>query len=172
VRRRLFSLLTARSLLPCTAVVALLCLRPFSYSRAVQSCKASNTYVQEFERTFPDSSHSIGYFMGTHGRPTWKSEALLYERYTLTMEIPVRLNTLHNRISSFEQPRFQLLEVERVSSMPGGQMAIEHGRTQLKFGVREWQRVVASGDLDQLGIHIDKDRPVAGLKDQWRQSHP
>src|SRR5436190_2232922 len=114
MKRRLLNPLTILSPLLGVSVV-ILCLHPFSYSRSIESGTASIRYVQEFQRTFPNSSHSISYFTGTHGSPTWQSEALVHERYTVTMVMPIRLNSLRNRISSFDQPQFHLVEVDHLS---------------------------------------------------------
>jgi hypothetical protein len=147
--------------------------RPFGYSRAVESGYTSIPYVRQFEQTFPNSSHSISYFTGTSGDPTWRSEALVHGRYTVTMQMPVRFNTLRNRIASFDEPRFQLVEIQSVSALPGGQTSLSSGGTQLNFGPREWQHIVdGGGELESLGVHIDTDRPVTGLKDHWRRTNP
>jgi hypothetical protein len=168
--RRLLNLVTALSLL-CVAVV--LWVRPFSYSGAVESGRPSILYVRQFEQTFPDSSHSISYFTGTHGRTSWRSEALVHGRYTVTMQMPLRLNLLRNRVVSVEEPRFWLVETESVSADAEGGTVIQHGPTQVTFGRAEWQRVVdGGGDLSQLGIRVDRDRPVAGLVEEWRRTNP
>ena len=171
-RRRLLTLLTALSSLLCVAVVALW-VRPFSYSRAVDSGKSAIPYARQFDRAFPGSSHSIGYFTGTHGNPTWRSSALVHGRYEIRMQVPVRLNTLRNGVSSYGEPRFWLWEVAELSSTPGGRDVTTYGPTQIQFGLPEWQRLVESGgDLSRLGIQIDTDRPVRGLAEQWRRTHP
>jgi hypothetical protein len=172
MNRRGLKFLAVLALLLCIVVTALRLL-PLSYSAAVASGKQSIAAVRDFEQTFPNSSHSIMYFTGTHGTTTWRSEALVHERYTVTMHMPVRLNALRNRVASFDEPQFWLVEVREVSTLPDGRTVIEYGPAQVTFGPRDWQRVVDSGgDLGRLGIHVDTDRPVPGLAKEWRRTNP
>jgi hypothetical protein len=158
-----------RRLIAATAV-ALVAWVPLSYSLAVKSGRSTVPYVRQFEQTFPGSSHSISYFTGTHGPTHWNSNALVHGRYTLTMQMSLRLSLLRNRIVSAEEPRFWLVEIESLSVEAGRVTAIQSGGAQVTFGPAEWQRVVDSGgDLSQLGIQVHRDRPVPGLVEDWRR---
>jgi hypothetical protein len=132
---------------------------PYSPASAITSGRAKIPCVQQFDRLFPSAEHFISYFTGTHGPSTWNAEVGLYGRYLLTMQVPIGLNAMHNRITSYGQPLFVLAEVKSVS----GSVVTNAGG--MSFGPGEWQRVVdAGGDLSVLGMAMVKDQPITGFK--------
>lgn len=121
-------------------------------------------FAAEFDRLYPGADHSIGYYTGTHGPPTWSSTVGLHGRYVLSCRCGITLNRTRTRVVAWGEPTFYLKEVTRVQALDGGQTSISSGE-QVKFGLGQWRKVVeADGDLRVLGIEVKTDSPVPGFR--------
>jgi hypothetical protein len=144
--------------------------------------KATNTIpcAVEFLRFFPRAFPSWSYYTGEVGQPTLNLETLLYDRYQLTMRVPVVLKSGRRDIQSFGEPEFLLLQVSevkqvvRVGSMGAATNLLvgKQGDRSLHFGPADWKNVVAhGGDLSVLGTTISTNNPAPGfelLRTDWR----
>src|SRR5579864_1206190 len=158
MRHRRLAIIVAPLAVVCLAAVGLrLAGVPYSYSQTIRSGDAAIPYVAEFNALFPKSDRFISHFTGTNGTPTWNSEAELYGRYVLTMQMQISLNRLHNRITSCSKPTFFLEEVTSVTPRPDGGADVGSGQG-LTFGLPEWNHLVRSGgDFNVLGVKLRKN---------------
>lgn len=138
---------------------------------AVSSGRATIPHVQQFERLFPGSLHSISYSTGEYGPPTWNSKAALHGRYVLTMQMPLEISReRRSRIVSHGKPTFYLMEIKSVANTPDGRVEVLSGPTHATFGPAEWDKIVRSGgDLSVLGLEIRKGEPVPGFEQHWER---
>src|SRR5690606_5581617 len=70
-------------------------------------------YAAEFVQLFPDASVFLSGYIG--GSPDLAAEVILYDRYILTMQISVVMDSSRRKVKRFGQPEFLLLEVSEVT---------------------------------------------------------
>lgn len=141
-----------------------------AYSMALQDAHGSVPYARKFLYLYPDCESYFSYFTGTAGQPTLNMEVGLYGRYTLSMYVPVEFNWSRRRIISYGEPRFKLIEVDRISDLGDGRVEITYGDLQVRFGPHEWEKIVnEGGKLTVLGVNLVRDQPVSGFEKCWRQ---
>ena len=140
-------------------------------NRATASGRRTIPEARQFDELFPGATHSISYYTGTAGEPTWNAEVGLHGRYVLTMSVPVTLSTFgRSRVIGHRAPAFVLAEVEAVGQLADGRTEIRYAGHQLRFGPAEWQRVVAArGDWGVLGFAVRTDAPVPGFDTVWQR---
>ena len=123
-----------------------------NYPKTITDGLTSVSYAAEFAALFPQGRHTISYFTGENGSPTWNAKAGIADRYILTMQIPVTLDRAAGRVTSFGTPQFYLNEVTAVAQLPDGRFQISYGRN-IRFGVTEWQSFREKhADLSVFGI--------------------
>ena len=124
-----------------------------NYPKTISDGLTSVPFAAEFAALFPQARHTISYFTGEYGPPTWNSETGIANRYVLTMQIPVTLDRTACRVTSYGTPHFSLNEITAVSLLPDGRRFMtSHGRN-IEFGVSEWQSFrERRGDLSVFGI--------------------
>lgn len=135
-------------------------------SHMVRHGRESINTVREFDALFPNATHFISYWTGTHGDPMWNSEIGLHGRYILAMQADIDLNLIRSRVSNFGPPKFYLSEVESVEHMVDGRSAIKQREVagHLCDGA-DWEKLVnAHGDFHVLGIDLKIDQPVPGFE--------
>jgi hypothetical protein len=78
------------------------------------------------------------------------------------MFMSVELDRLGLNVVEFSEPRFELIEVNERTTLPGGQIRTTFGELQMQFGTEEWNEIVRNaGDLEQaLGLQLTQDAPV------------
>lgn len=134
-----------------------------NYRQAVQSGRTKIGTVAEMERVFADFDiqHFIGHNGGATRAMTWNTEVLLYDRYILTMQVPVVVNGEVSRVEKVAgEPRFWIHEVVEVRPLPRGRWGKTIGQNW-EFDSEAWARMVEhDGDLEAIGIHLIKDRAV------------
>lgn len=112
----------------------------------------------EMASLFEDCRHYIVY-TGKDGVSTWNSTAFFGGRYTLTMQVPVAIESSNSGHTTGD-PMFLLLEVSAVDISPSGQVGASFAR-QLEFGPDEWKTVVDSkGDFSKIGFPIESKPPL------------
>lgn len=122
-----------------------------NYDKTVAHGTTSIPSAAQFKALFPKSKHFISYYI-RGGSPKWNSKAGIAGRYVLTMQIPITLDRAIGRVTKYESPEFFLNEVISVLQGPDGRFSIRYGRN-IRFGMDDWQRFVASGgDLSIFGI--------------------
>jgi len=91
----------------------------------------------------------------------------LYERYKLTMQLPVRFDSERRKVIGYGEPKFYL--VEAVSQK--GRETSHNPAGERRFGSAEWRMLVAhGGDFSAIGYLMRTNQPIAGFKD--RKSQP
>jgi len=132
-----------------------------NYDLALAHGRESVPVVKEFNRLFTQASNWISYYTGEYGNPEWNSKVGLHDRYILTMQFKIEFDDTRTRIINFEEPRFDLVEVETISYQPDGTYKITYGTQQVRFDITEWKRLVESnGDFSGIGAALEKDKPV------------
>ena len=123
-----------------------------NYPKTITDGLTSIPHSAEFASLFPQARHTISYFTGEYGSPTWNSKAGIADRYVLSMQIPVTLDRAAGRVTSFGTPQFYLNEVTAVSQLSDARFQISYGRN-IRFGVPEWQAFRDKhADLSVFGI--------------------
>lgn len=147
-----------------------------NYRKAVESGRLKIQPVQEMEAMFPAQVQNfIGHTPGT--LPRWNSEVLLYDRYILKMQVPIRVNgSFSEVIEMTEEPKFYLWEVVVIEEFSNGQLVSSFGDNRT-LGLNEWNTLVAAdGDFSAIGIELKKDQPVEHFKQEYtsarRQREP
>src|SRR3954470_1349241 len=77
-----------------------------AYEAALSSGIHGNSYPGQFNRLYPDAVNFISYYSGEIGKPVWSSKTGLYQRYLLTLQVPIRLNSDRTKIISADKPTF------------------------------------------------------------------
>ena len=107
--------------------------------------------AMEMDRLFSDCRHFITY--GPNDVPLFNSVAYFGDRYVLTMQVPVDIQS-ESSGSMTGKPQFYLDEVSSVSVSPSGQVGASFSRN-LTFGSAEWQKVYdANGDFSTIGFNV------------------
>jgi hypothetical protein len=141
-----------------------------TYKQAVANAVKSEPNVVAFEKLYPGAEHFISHLNGQAGTPRWNSKTLIHDRYVLTMQFDVSIDSSGTKVTAASQPQFYLVEVSGVTTSPGGQTSITYdGASQRQFGVQEWKALETSGgDLSSLGIEVTRDQPVPNLAAHWK----
>ena len=96
------------------------------------------------------------------GQPSWKSKALVYDRYILTLVAKIDINEEEGTITIRNPILFDLTEILRFDTM-----SRVHGKNWM-FGVEKWKKILnAKGDLSVLDDSILKNSPVPGLAEDY-----
>jgi hypothetical protein len=147
------------------------------YDAALRNATNSVQYAQEFSHLFPGSRAYFGYYNGLVGPSKLNMETLLFDRYQLSMQVPVTFDRPRRTIKSFGAPEFLLNEVTEVTQIrkegrwPDGSRSIAtnlslRGRSMRNFGAREWKKIVeAGGDFSLIGITLLTNSPAPGFED-------
>jgi hypothetical protein len=85
-----------------------------TYEITVRNAHADLPLAGEFAALYPKAAEAITYFTGEHGKPGWRSEIGLYERYCLSMHFPITISASRTHSSRAGEPEFLLAEVESV----------------------------------------------------------
>lgn len=106
----------------------------------------------QMEEMYDHCGHYITY--GPHSVPLFNSVAFFGDRYQLTMQVPVRIDSKTSG-TIVGEPSFYLKEVWRVNVSPSGQVGAAFSDSH-EFGAAEWKQVFeANGDFSKLGIYIN-----------------
>lgn len=105
--------------------------------------------ARQMDGLFDDCRHNIRY--GPNGVPQFNSVAYFGDRYQLTMQVPVRIDSASSG-AMVGEPTFHLNEVSKVTVSPSGQVQASFSRG-IDFGSAEWALVYnADGDFSQIGF--------------------
>jgi hypothetical protein len=107
--------------------------------------------AMEMDQLFADCRHFITY--GPNDVPLFNSVAYFGDRYELTMQVPVDIQSESSGTMT-GTPEFYLNEVSVVSVSPSGQVGASFSRN-LEFGNAEWQTLYDShGDFSTIGFAV------------------
>lgn len=135
------------------------------YREAVRDGFTKIPQACQVEELFGEADHFISYSGSRDVRQDWNTEVFFLERYSLTMQVEVKVNREFSRITSVVgEPMFYLTEFESIDGSTA-----KFGRSH-DFTLADWNRVVdADGDLSVIGIAIKKDAPVADFERYVKQ---
>lgn len=123
----------------------------------------------EMEELFDDCRHYIVY-TGRESVSTWNATAYFGDRYELTMQVPVDIQSKDSG-SMIGDPKFYLHEVESVSISSSGQVGASFSE-DFRFDGGQWKMVYESGgDFRTIGFTI-KATPVPNFKKYSDASRP
>ena len=104
------------------------------------------------EELYEDCRHFITY--GQNRVPLFNSVAYFGDRYELTMQVPVKIDS-EKTGATIGSPKFFLSQVSAVDISPSGQVTTSFDGG-LNFERAEWQKVYQSnGDFSKIGFTID-----------------
>jgi hypothetical protein len=129
------------------------------YTVAVANGQKTIPYVREFNQIFTDTNHFITHYKFADGNWQWNSEAFLYRRYVVTMQVDVTYDKSATNVVAWGKPAFFLTEIKSVVLNPNGSISPQEDNQQ--FGIDAWKKLVeARGNLSVLGVKVVKDSPV------------
>ena len=135
--------------------------RGWRYFAALDAARSEAAYVSDFVRLFPGTEVRYRYFTPRR-EPGYDLHVALYERYELTMQLPVTFDRSGGEVVGYGESRFYLWEV---SSVRGHNISYNPTRGR-EFGSAEWREIInRDGDFAAIGYRLIKDQPVPGLKD-------
>jgi|GEM_PF-2848817 len=116
----------------------------------------------EIERRFPATDHFITHFNWPNQESNvWNTEAFFGGRYTLTMQLDVRIDYRKQTLTPVTAPRFFLVGAYECSRDGASKSRAD---LQWRFSSKEFETLVASGwDFEQIGITI-LDTPVENFR--------
>jgi hypothetical protein len=144
------------------------------YDAALADATNSIPYAADFARLFPGAASYFSYYIGGAGPSSLNTEVLFFDRYKLSMNIPVTFDATRRKVRSFGKPEWSLVEFSevtkerRVGSL--GPVEILRSRTnpegQRRFGAKEWKKIVeARGDFSAVGFPLITNSPAPGFED-------
>jgi len=129
---------------------------------ALDAVRDSAPFVSEFVRLFPGAEVNHRYFTTTD-EPGFDVEVDLYERYELTMQLPVQFDSERRKVIGYGEPKFYLKEATRQK----GRETSYNPSGERRFGSVEWRTLVEHGcDFAAIGYEIRTNQPVAGFRDR------
>ena len=107
--------------------------------------------AHEMEQLYADCRQYVTY---QGDDPIFNSVAYFGDRYVLTMQVPVAIqSSTSGRMVG--PPRFFLHEIDTVSVSPSGRVSASYLRS-LEFGMTEWSKVYgANGDFSTIGFNVN-----------------
>jgi hypothetical protein len=131
-----------------------------NYDAALAHATNHIPYAAEFARLFPGSASYFSYYTGVVGPSRFVMESLLFQRYQLTMIVPVTFDETRRKVTTFGEPQLTLRELDATPRRFTGK---EHSPN---FGAPEWKKLVeARGDLSALGFTILTNSPAPGFEE-------
>lgn len=142
-----------------------------SYKSAQQDALANVEVIREFHAIYPQA---FSYFSHYTSDSVWNSEILLYGRYELTLQVPVRLSENKRNIVGVGEPLFELVEYTHIERLEGGGLSLISG-DGWQFGLSEWkqlkqaegriEKVFTKRTASQAGHTLPDDQhPFAGIR--------
>jgi hypothetical protein len=132
------------------------------YNEAVSSGQTTIPLVVAFEKLYPGSNHFISHYNVKGGYRLWKSEAWLFDRYNIWMEIPdIKFDASDRKVVSWGSARFGVTEYTEVNK----QLGFTKSGQAIFFDLDRWKVLeAAKGDLPSIGITVNKHAPVRDIE--------
>lgn len=133
------------------------------YRKAVLSGLKTIPEAKQIEELLGDSDHFISYHGSRELGNEWYTEVHFGGRYSLTMQVPVRMGRDFDEVLEvIGDPTFLFLEANAI---------IEDGRgvtfdrsAERRFTAKEWAEIYeAKGDFSVIGITLKQDEPLEGF---------
>jgi hypothetical protein len=134
-------------------------------------------WAREFIQLFPGTQR---HFSGYINSPELIMQTPLFERYELTMKLPITLDPSRKSIQGFSQPTFLLIEITNISkTIKTGSLgsvtnvgAQLNTQGQLRFGTNEWTKIVAAkGDFSAIGANLVTNQSIPFFSEWQTRSH-
>ena len=141
-----------------------------------------NIHLQNFFKLFPKGKFVIS--SNAKDKKTINCWAIVYDRYYLAMEVPFKINLMKTGIGSFEDPTFELVELQSITNLGTGglyrhkdEVIYKYNRRReglellpcgdkIKFGMNKWKLLLKnSGDLKWVLPDAIKDKPLSVVYD-------
>lgn len=111
------------------------------YNAVVQQARTNISVVVQILDCFPDTNLSISYFASDSQDPLVLLKGGLYQRYVLTVHVPIKLDEGRTAIVWVGEPAFDVQDVDSITRLADGRIAITHGSAHYRFGTSEWSRI-------------------------------
>ena len=141
------------------------------YIQTVRSAKTTLPIAVEIERLFPgETDHFITQYgmndVTGEQSNQWNTEAHFYGRYSLTMQIEVKVDYDKCTIRPAGKPVFYLTEYTGIDDLHDGRFAAtskpEGGAT---FNDEKWHKICEKGgDFSVVGVVVQKDSPLPNFQ--------
>lgn len=136
------------------------------YEDALESGRKTVPVVREFNQAFSSANNFISYHVGG-GKPVWNAKAPLYDRYVVTLKVPVTLSEDRRSVIDYGAPEFRIVEVTEITNRG----SIRYSEHQMSFGPKEWKVLSeAQFDFSSIGYVMSKDNPVSGFAHVWTEA--
>jgi len=141
-----------------------------AYKKAVRSGLAAIPEAQQIEELLGDSDHFISFHGSRSVGNDWNTEVYFYGRYTLTMQVAVRMGHGFDKVLEvLDEPKFYLVEVSSIEFVgKDGQLSVSSAEGDdwpYPFTANDWEKVYqAKGDFSVIGIDLKKDQPVKNFE--------
>lgn len=134
------------------------------YNKVLTYAETNNNIIRDFNSRFNKVNNFISYYVEGND-PKWNSEAPLFNRYIISMDIPIVLSYDKKSILAYGSPNFQIVEVENIESNG----AIRFSGKQLNFSIKEWHILLQHNmDFSVLGYGLIPDKPISHFEENWK----
>ncbi len=138
------------------------------YDEDLTEATNSIPFAADFVRIFPGAGCFFNYDTSSTGPPSLIMASDLFNRYQLSLRVPVTFDENRRKVKSFGEPVFLLNEISEVKKENWG--VSYNVQNQRRFGSNEWRKIVAAqGDFSIVGYRILTNSPVPGF-DALRKS--
>jgi hypothetical protein len=138
-----------------------------NYNQILNSGMQTIVEAQRLRSVFPDAHDFISYFDGRYGNPAWNTKALLFRRYILVLQTPIKVDYSTNSIVEYGPVTIKLFEVVSSTPLSTGQKDVRYGQSW-ELTPRQLDTVIeAKGDFSSIGIELEDAKPVEGIDAIW-----
>jgi hypothetical protein len=136
-----------------------------AFIEALGAAQPTAPILIDFRRLFPGAKEKMSYF-AANDEPGFDVEVYLYNRYQLTMKLPVNFDVSQTRVVGFGEPAFYLNEVSKVHITEGRAIGMSFDPSgALKFGPGKWRVLVENnGDFNAIGYSMKTNSPIADFE--------
>jgi len=121
-----------------------------SQKKAVELTEITLPEAEKFVTAFPEAKRSISHFKSSGSIPCWTAQAILHNRFLVTIQIPVKIdkNTdgTAKSISIDGEVTRVVNEVVSVGKLGGGRLSIAYGQ-QVKPTEAQWEEILSRREL-------------------------
>lgn len=89
----------------------------------------------QMELLYGDADHFITEFGFDRKPKLWNTEVFFGGRYTLTMQVEVKVSYSENRVSLVEEPRFHLIGADEIHVLPDGRTSTRYAGDEHWFSL-------------------------------------
>jgi hypothetical protein len=118
--------------------------------------------VKQFNEIYPEAISFISYFTSTNIIQKWNSQAGIYQRYRLTLQLNISIDRTNLDVKGVSEPMIDIDEIGKIVQATNGNSSfIDLARPPYKISKEDWDKIYAAhGDLGVVGIKVTKNKPV------------